>query len=139
MKRNSAFTLIELYRDQWDEKLLGQKPVSDPMEARYVRGAFDDKPFTLGKYESTRIRPAIAELAANGGAPMGFYTNFKDADARRELARYYNFLQIRPNEPTSSGHVRGRSGLRPAFRSAAFMTLQHSSRSLMSIFLCAPR
>ena len=108
------------------------------LQARYVRGAFDDKPFTLGKYESTRIRAAIAELAANGGAPMGFYTNFKDADARRELARYYNFLQIRPNEPTSSGHVRGRSGLRPAFRSAAFMTLQHSSRSLMSIFLCAP-
>ena len=42
------------------------------LQARYVRGAFDDKPFTLGKYESTRIRVSIAELAANGGAPMGF-------------------------------------------------------------------
>jgi hypothetical protein len=62
------------------------------LQARYVRGAFDDKPFTLGKYENTRIRVAIAELAANGGAPMGFYTNFKDPDARREIARYYRFL-----------------------------------------------
>jgi len=44
------------------------------LQARYIRGAFDDKPYTLGKYESTRIRAAIAELAANGGAPMGFYT-----------------------------------------------------------------
>src|SRR5206468_2382987 len=63
------------------------------LQARYVRGAFDDKPFTLGKYESTRIRISIAELAANGGAPMGFYTNFRDPDTRRELARYYNFLR----------------------------------------------
>ena len=38
------------------------------LQARYIRGAFDDKPFTLGKYENTRIRVAIAELAANGGA-----------------------------------------------------------------------
>ncbi len=42
------------------------------LQARYVRGAFDDRSFTLGKYEGTRIRAAIAELAANGGAPMGF-------------------------------------------------------------------
>ncbi len=62
------------------------------LQARYVRGAFDDKPFTFGKYESTRIRAAIAELAANGGAPMGFYTRFTDPAARREIARYYNFL-----------------------------------------------
>ena len=38
------------------------------LQARYIRGAFDDKPFTLGKYEATRSRVAIAELAANGGA-----------------------------------------------------------------------
>jgi hypothetical protein len=63
------------------------------LQARYIRGAFDDKPFTLGKYESTRIRVSIAELAANGGAPMGFYTNFKDPDARLELVRYYSFLR----------------------------------------------
>jgi hypothetical protein len=63
------------------------------LQARYIRGAFDDKPFTLGKYESTRIRIAIAELAANGGAPMGFYTDFKDPEARREIVRYYSFLR----------------------------------------------
>ena len=44
---------------------------------------FDDKPFTLGKYEHTRIRVTIAELAANGGAPMGFYTRFTEPEARQ--------------------------------------------------------
>jgi len=63
------------------------------LQARYIRGAFADKPFTLGKYESTRIRAAIAELAANGGAPMGFYTNFRDPLARAEIVRYYRFLE----------------------------------------------
>jgi hypothetical protein len=63
------------------------------LQARYIRGAFHDKPFTLGKYENTRVRVAIAELAANGGAPMGFYTDFKSPDARRELLRYYAFLR----------------------------------------------
>ena len=62
------------------------------LQARYIRGAFDDKPFTLGKYESTRTRVAIAELAANGGAPMGFYARHKDPEARTELVRYYRFL-----------------------------------------------
>ncbi len=62
------------------------------LQARYIRGASDGKPYTLGKYESTRIRVAIAELAANGGAPMGFYTPFKDPAARREIVRYYRFL-----------------------------------------------
>lgn len=63
------------------------------LQARYIRGAFDNKPYTLGKYESTRTRVAIAELAANGGAPMGFYTRFRDPEARREIVRYYNFLE----------------------------------------------
>jgi hypothetical protein len=63
------------------------------LQARYIRGAFDDKPFTIGKYESTRTRVAIAELAANGGAPMGFYTRFIDPLARAEIVRYYQFLK----------------------------------------------
>jgi hypothetical protein len=63
------------------------------LQARYCRGALDDRPFTLGKYESVRIRAAIAELAANGGAPMGFYTSFEDPEARREIVRYYGFLR----------------------------------------------
>ena len=62
------------------------------LQARYIRGAFGDRPFTLGKYESTRVRAAIAELAANGGAPMGFYTRFTDPEARAEIVRYYRFL-----------------------------------------------
>ena len=74
------------------------------LQARYVRGAFEDKPFTFGKYELTRIRVAIAELAANGGAPMGFYTRFTDPAARKEIVRYYNFLErydeiYRANKP----------------------------------------
>lgn len=63
------------------------------LQARYVRGAFDDKPYTLGKYENVRIRSAIAELAANGGAPMGLYANFTDPDARAVFVRYYGFLK----------------------------------------------
>ncbi len=63
------------------------------LQARYIRGAFDDKPYTLGKYESTRIRAAIAELAANGGAPMGFYTRYTDPEARKVIAQYYQFIK----------------------------------------------
>ena len=62
------------------------------LQSRYLRGAFDDKPFTLGKYEGTRTRVYISELAANGGAPMGFYARFKDPLARQEIVRYYRFL-----------------------------------------------
>ncbi len=71
------------------EGLLGEAT----LQARYIRGAFDDKPFTLGKYENTRTRVAIAELAANGGAPMGFYARFTDPVAREEIVRYYGFLK----------------------------------------------
>ena len=62
------------------------------LQMRYIRGAFEDKPFTLGRYEGVRLRSAMAELAANGGAPMGFYTPFKDLESRREIVRYYQFL-----------------------------------------------
>jgi len=63
------------------------------LQARYIRGMFDNKPFTLGKYEGTRTRMAIAELAANGGAPMGFYTRFTDPAAFDAIAQYYQFLK----------------------------------------------
>jgi hypothetical protein len=63
------------------------------LQARYIRGLFDDKPYTLGKYEHTRIRVTIAELAANGGAPMGFYTRFTEPEARKEIVRYYQFIK----------------------------------------------
>jgi hypothetical protein len=73
------------------------------LQARYIRGAFDDRPFTLGKYEGTRIRAAIAELAANGGAPMGFYTRFTDPLARAVIVRYYRFL--RRHDPIYRGNL----------------------------------
>lgn len=63
------------------------------LQARYIRGAFDDKPFTLGKYENTRTRVSIAELAANGGAPMGFYARLTSPEAREVFAAYYGFLR----------------------------------------------
>jgi hypothetical protein len=63
------------------------------LQCRYIRGMFDDKPYTMGKYEHTRIRAAISELAANGGAPMGFYTQFRDPEAREVIVRYYQFLK----------------------------------------------
>ena len=63
------------------------------LQARYIRGASGDKPYTLGKYESTRTRAAIAELAANGGVPMGFYTRFTDPGARKVITQYYQFIQ----------------------------------------------
>jgi hypothetical protein len=72
-----------------DKGILGE----GTLQARYIRGAFDDKPFTLGKYESTRIRVAIAELAANGGAPMGLYATFTEPHSRQEIVRYYRFLR----------------------------------------------
>jgi hypothetical protein len=80
------------YFTDLDKGVLGE----GTLQARYIRGAFNDKPFTLGKYEGTRIRAAISELAANGGAPMGFYTRFADPLARQEIVRYYSF--IRQNE-----------------------------------------
>jgi len=63
------------------------------LQARYLAGALGGRPFTLGKYENTRTRVAIAELAANGGAPMGFYTRFKNPAARAEIVRYYRFIE----------------------------------------------
>ena len=63
------------------------------LQARYIRGAFRNKPFTIGKYEGVRTRVAIAELAANGGSPMGFYARFSDPAVRKVFASYYQFLK----------------------------------------------
>jgi hypothetical protein len=63
------------------------------LQLRYIRGAFEDKPYTVGKYERVRIRTSMAELAANGGAPMGRYVDFTDPLARQEHVRYYQFIK----------------------------------------------
>ena len=68
-------------------------PAEPTLQLRYIRGAFEDKPYTVGKYERVKIRAAMAELAANGGAPMGRYVDFTDPEARREHVRYYQFLK----------------------------------------------
>ena len=67
------------------------------LQARFIRGTFGNRPFTLGKYEGTRVRVAIAELAASGGAPMGFYTRFTNSAVRAEIVRYYQFLKRNPD------------------------------------------
>lgn len=77
------------YYTDLENRFLGEAT----LQARYIRGSFDDKPYTLGKYESTRIRAAIAELAANGGAPMGFYARYTDPEARKVIAQYYQFMK----------------------------------------------
>lgn len=63
------------------------------LQSRYIRGTFDDKPFTLGKYEGVRTRVAIAELVANGGAPMGLYSRYSKPDAREVFVQYYQLLK----------------------------------------------
>jgi hypothetical protein len=80
---------------------------ADPaLVLRYIRGSFEDKPYTAGRYERVKLRTAMAELAANGGAPMGRYVNFTEPLARQEFVRYYQFLKrydevYRANQPHS--------------------------------------
>src|SRR5262245_3212922 len=72
------------YFTDLEKRFLGE----GTLQARYLRGASGGKPFTLGKYESTRTRVTIAEMAANGGAAIVMYINFTDAPSRREIVRY---------------------------------------------------
>ena len=74
------------------------------LQLRYIRGSFDDKPFTVCHYENVKIRSSMAELMANGGAPMAKYINFTDPVARAELIRYFQFIKrydevYRANQP----------------------------------------
>jgi hypothetical protein len=63
------------------------------LQLRYMRGAGGDRPFTVCHYENVKIRTSMAELAANGGAPMTRYANFNDPESRRELTRFFRFLK----------------------------------------------
>ena len=63
------------------------------LQLRYIRGAFGDKPYLLGKYESTRTRVTIAEGVANGGAGLGFYAPYKDPVGRAGMVSYFHFLR----------------------------------------------
>jgi hypothetical protein len=86
------------YYTDLNKRFLGE----GTLQARYIRGAFDAKPFTLGKYESTRTRVAIAEMVANGGAGMGLYANYQEPTAREVFVRYFAFL--RQNEDAYRGN-----------------------------------
>ena len=72
-----------------DKGILGDGTL--PM--RYIRGASDDKPFTICQYERTRIRAIFSEVAANGGLAMSNYTEFFNPASREELVRYYGFVK----------------------------------------------
>jgi hypothetical protein len=63
------------------------------LQLRYMRGAGGDRPFTICHYENVKIRAAMAELAANGGAPMTRYANFNDPESRAELLRFFRFMK----------------------------------------------
>ena len=72
-----------------DKGILGDGTL--PM--RYIRGASDDKPFTICQYERTRVRAIFSEVAANGGLAMSNYTEFFNPASREELVRYYGFVK----------------------------------------------
>ena len=95
------------------------------LQMRYMRGAGGDRPFTICHYEDVKIRASMAELAANGGAPMARYANFNDPASRRVSAVFpvYEAAQrcvsrqhygrrgraAAPAQPDSAGPVYGRS------------------------------
>jgi hypothetical protein len=63
------------------------------LQMRYMRGAGGDRPFSVCHYENVKIRASMAELAANGGAPMTRYANFNDPESRQELLRFFRFMK----------------------------------------------
>ncbi|MBL8292884.1 MAG: hypothetical protein JNN08_13655, partial [Bryobacterales bacterium] len=63
------------------------------LQMRYMRGAGGDRPFSVCHYENVKIRASMAELAANGGAPMTRYANFNDPQSRQELLRFFRFMK----------------------------------------------
>jgi hypothetical protein len=63
------------------------------LQMRYMRGAGGDRPFSVCHYENIKIRASMAELAANGGAPMTRHANFNDPESRKELVRFFRFMK----------------------------------------------
>jgi hypothetical protein len=63
------------------------------LQMRYMRGAGDDRPFSVCHYENIKIRASMAELAANGGAPMTRHANFNDPESRKALVRFFRFMK----------------------------------------------
>lgn len=65
--------------------------------ALYIRELSSGKPFMLGKYEQVRMRAAIAEGVATGGAGMGLYMKFADDAGFKHGVQYTTW--IRDNQP----------------------------------------
>ena len=63
------------------------------LQLRYMRGAGGDRPYTICHYEHVKVRASMAELAANGGAPMTRHADFNNPDSRRELVRFFGFIK----------------------------------------------
>ena len=63
------------------------------LQLRYMRGAGGDRPYTICHYEHVKVRASMAELAANGGAPMTRHADFNDAESRQELVRFFSFMR----------------------------------------------
>jgi len=80
------------------------------LQMRYMRGAGGDRPFSVCHYENVKIRASMAELAANGGAPMTRYANFNDPESRQELLRFFRFMK-RHNEVYNASVMAGEAVL----------------------------
>jgi hypothetical protein len=63
------------------------------LQLRYMRGAGGDRPYTICHYEHVKVRASMAELAANGGAPMTRHADFNNPESRRELVRFFAFMK----------------------------------------------
>ncbi len=61
--------------------------------ALYIRELSGGKPFMLGKYEAVRMRTAIAEGVATGGAGMGQYMRFMDDAGFKHGVQYTKWLR----------------------------------------------
>lgn len=63
------------------------------LQLRYMRGAGGGRPYTTCPYDRVQIRAVMAELAANGGAPITRYADFNDPQSRQELVRFFRFMK----------------------------------------------
>ncbi len=60
-------------------------------ELLWMREMFEGKPFIIGKY-MTRIRVALAEAVATGGAGTGLRHYFTRKHYRKKMVRHHNFV-----------------------------------------------
>jgi len=101
-----AFTPIEMWdRGEdyfWYSGSHAGKKLSDGiagdawLNLLWLREMARGKPMMMGKYESVRVRVALAEAAALGGAGTGLYHPFADPVGADVMSRYLNFIHDHP-------------------------------------------